>query len=177
MNEIKLETQGACKKFFRKGRESAQFFDAVCPTSLALHAGEVVALKGRSGSGKSTLLNMMAGLLEPSEGCVMLGGTDLYALSDAELSKVRNESIGVIPQGHTALHSLTAVQNVMMPHLMYRGEEGAEARALELLDIVVFLTEGGADAKFDRPVLPKQEPVLTRAVLTAAAGELTHQKK
>ena len=133
MAEIRLEARDAAKKFFRKTRESAQDFYAVHPTSLALGAGEVVVLKGRSGSGKSTLLNMMAGLLVPSEGGVWLDGADLYALSDTELSRRRNEAIGVIPQGHTALHSLTALQNVMLPHVMYR-ENGAEARALELLE-------------------------------------------
>ena len=131
-----LEARDVSKKFFRKTRESAQYFDAVCPTTLALHPGELVVLKGRSGSGKSTLLNMMAGLLEPSEGTVELGDVDLYALPDTQLSQVRNESIGVIPQGHTLIHSLTAVQNVTLPYLMYRADDGIEARALELLDML-----------------------------------------
>ena len=79
---------------------------------------------------------MMAGLLEPSEGTVELGDVDLYALPDTQLSQVRNESIGVIPQGHTLIHSLTAVQNVTLPYLMYRADDGIEARALELLDML-----------------------------------------
>ena len=136
MGEIRMETRGACKKFFRKGRESAQYFDAVKPTDFQLAAGELVALKGRSGGGKSTLLNMMAGLLEPSEGAVMLDGQDLYALDDAALSKLRNERIGVIPQGQTALHNLTVVQNVTLPYLMYREDDGVENRAMELLDML-----------------------------------------
>lgn len=133
MAGVQLEARDAAKTFFRKTRESAQDFYAVQPTSLVLEPGEVIVLKGRSGSGKSTLLNMMSGLLAPSEGAVLLDGVDLYALSDDELSKRRNESIGVIPQGHTALHSLTALQNVMLPRLMYQ-DGGAEERALELLE-------------------------------------------
>ena len=89
---------------------------------------------GRSGGGKSTLLNMLGGLLEPSEGTVALAGSDLYALSDDELSRVRNERIGVVPQGQTPLHSLTVVQNVTLPYLMYRADDGVEARALKLLE-------------------------------------------
>jgi len=134
VDEAKLEATEVAKTFFRKTRESAQDFYAVRQTTLSLEPGKVVVLKGRSGSGKSTLLNMMAGLLEPSEGSVVLNGEDLYALDDAQASRKRNGSIGVIPQGHTALHSLTAVQNVTLPYLMYRDDDGIESRALALLE-------------------------------------------
>ena len=127
-----LEACGVCKKFFRKGRNSAQYFDAVAPTDMRLEAGELVVLKGRSGSGKSTLLNIMGGLLAPTEGTVALDGQDLYSLDDASLSRLRNERIGVIPQGQTALHSLSVAQNVTLPYLMYR-EGDCEQRAMELL--------------------------------------------
>ncbi|MDO4533484.1 MAG: ABC transporter ATP-binding protein [Coriobacteriia bacterium] len=129
-----LVAQGVTKKFFRKGREEAQWFDAVSGADVSLAPGEFVVLMGRSGGGKSTLLNMLAGLLAPNEGCVQLNGQDLYALSDDELSWLRNEHIGVVPQGQTPLHSLTVVQNVTLPYLMYRADDGVEARALELLE-------------------------------------------
>ena len=129
-----LVAQGVTKKFFRKGREEAQWFDAVSEADVSLVPGEFVVLMGRSGGGKSTLLNMLAGLLAPNEGCVQLNGQDLYVLSDDELSRLRNEHIGVVPQGQTPLHSLTVVQNVTLPYLMYRADDGVEARALELLD-------------------------------------------
>ena len=129
-----LVAQGVTKKFFRKGREEAQWFDAVSGADVSLAPGEFVVLMGRSGGGKSTLLNMLAGLLAPNEGCVQLNGQDLYALSDDELSRLRNEHIGVVPQGQTPLYSLTVVQNVTLPYLMYRADDGVEARALELLD-------------------------------------------
>ena len=129
-----LVAQGVTKKFFRKGREEAQWFDAVSEADVSLAPGEFVVLMGRSGGGKSTLLNMLAGLLAPNEGCVQLNVQDLYALSDDELSRLRNEHIGVVPQGQTPLHSLTVVQNVTLPYLMYRADDGVEARALELLE-------------------------------------------
>ena len=121
------------KQFFRKGRESARNFDAVAGVSLELSAGELVELVGRSGSGKSTLLNMIAGLAVPTEGSVILEGQDLYALNDAELSKVRNAAYGVVPQGQTALYNLTVVQNVKLPYLMYRPDDGIDDRAMALL--------------------------------------------
>ena len=134
MPESCLIVRGVSRKFFRKGRDAAQWFDAVSGVDLELAPGEFVVLMGRSGGGKSTLLNMMAGLLAPTEGTVLLAGQDLYALPDEELSRVRNESIGVVPQGQTPLHSLSVVQNVTLPYLMYRADDEVEARALELLD-------------------------------------------
>lgn len=136
MGDVRIQAFQASKKFFRKGRDSAQYFDAVAPCDLELSAGELVVLKGRSGSGKSTLLNMLAGLLAPSEGTVKLDGKDLYALDDGALSKLRNGRIGVIPQGHTALHSLSVVQNVTLPYLMYREDDEVEARAMDLLEML-----------------------------------------
>ena len=133
MGAALVKAEGLRRRFFRKGRESARYFDAVANASLQLHAGELVALRGRSGSGKSTLLNLVSGLLEPTEGRVELDGVDLYSLSDAELSRLRNEKIGVVPQGQTLLHALSAIENVKLPYVMYRADDGAEARAMELL--------------------------------------------
>ena len=140
LGNVILEAHDVRKQFFRKGRDSARDFDAVKSCNLALSAGEFVALMGRSGSGKSTLLNMLAGLLEPTDGSVLLHDPstavvqDVYALSDGELSALRNRFIGVVPQGQTALHSLTVVQNVMLPLLMYGKDDTAEQRALNLLE-------------------------------------------
>lgn len=133
MGNVLVKAEGLRRQFFRKGRESARYFDAVANVSLELRAGELVALRGRSGSGKSTLLNMLSGLLEPTEGHVELDGIDLYSLSDEELSRVRNGKIGVVPQGQTMLHALSAIENVKLPYLMYRADDGAEARAMDLL--------------------------------------------
>lgn len=133
MSDTILTATGVTKRFFRKGRESAQYFDAVSKLDLALKPGEFIVLMGRSGSGKSTLLNMLAGLLAPTEGTVTLDGQDLYALSDDDRSRLRNERIGVVPQGQTPLHSLSVVQNVMLPYLMYRSDDGIEVQAMDLL--------------------------------------------
>ena len=121
--EVVLEARGACKRYFRAGRSSGRTFDAVAPLDLVLRSGELVACMGRSGSGKTTLLNMLAGLLAPTEGTVLLGGQDLYALDDVTLSRLRNEHIGVIPQGQTVLHSLTVIENVTLPDGLYRRQD------------------------------------------------------
>lgn len=136
MSDAVLKAEGLCKQFFRKGRDSARYFDAVAKVDLQLRAGELVALMGRSGSGKSTLLNMLAGLLEPTDGNVSVGGTDLYSLDDVRLSEFRNKMIGVVPQGQTALHSLSVVENVTLPFSMHSADDGIERRALDLLERV-----------------------------------------
>ena len=128
-----LKASALTKRFFRKGRDSARYFDAVAPCDLELAPGEVVVLMGRSGSGKSTLLNMLAGLLEPSGGSVKLGARSLYELTDAELSALRNDAFGVVPQGQTAVHSLSVLENVKLPYELYRKGEHADEKALSLL--------------------------------------------
>ena len=111
-------------------------FGAVQEASLTLEAGRLVAVKGRSGSGKSTLLNMLGGLLKPDAGHVFFGETDLYALDDAALSKLRNKNIGIIPQGHTALRSLTVLENIILPVRLYEPEKDVTKRAQSLLQEV-----------------------------------------
>ena len=68
MAEPILVANAVTKQFFRKGRESAQHFDAVSQVQISLVAGEFVVLMGRSGSGKSTLGQMLVGLIRPDEG-------------------------------------------------------------------------------------------------------------
>ena len=133
MGDVILQARQLTQTFFRKGRESARHFDAVHDFSLALEGGQLVALMGKSGSGKTTVLNMLAGLLAPTQGQVLLGGVDMYALSDEELSRMRNASIGVVPQGQTPLHAFSVVENVVLPYTFYRERGTIEQRALELL--------------------------------------------
>ena len=128
-----LRAENISRKFPRK-TGGANFFYAVNPLSLELEAGTLTVLVGRSGSGKTTLLNMLAGLISPSEGKVFLEDQDLYALPDRDLSVLRNARIGVVPQGHTGLDSLTVLENVKLPYALYHKDRGADAYAAELLE-------------------------------------------
>ena len=111
---MELIAENLSRQYFRKNRES-NIFSAVHPLSLTLRSGEAVLIRGRSGSGKTTLLHMLAGLLTPSEGRVVLDGTDLYALPDDTLSRLRAEKIGLIPQGRSAVETLTVRENLLLP--------------------------------------------------------------
>lgn len=126
-------TAEGLKKDFPRANKSANFFTAVHPLDLTLKSGEMVEITGRSGSGKSTLLNMLAGMLTPTAGKVFLDDMDLYALDEQALARIRNEKIGLIPQGHTALLSLSILENVLLPSILYRKEQPPVDRAKELL--------------------------------------------
>lgn len=131
-----LKAENLTKRYFRKTGQ-ANHFCAVKDASLTLFPGEVTVLMGRSGSGKTTLLHMLAGLLTPTEGKVWLDGQDLYALSDGPLSRLRNESIGVVPQGRSAVDSLTVRENLLLPGVLYGGRprEAEAERWMESLGI------------------------------------------
>ncbi len=123
-------------KDFPRARKGSRVFTAVAPLDLALEAGQLTVITGHSGSGKSTLLSMLAGMLPPTAGTVRLGEADLYAMRDEERSHLRNERIGLIPQGHTALRSLSVLENVLLPSVLYAKAEPPRARAEELLGAV-----------------------------------------
>ena len=140
-----LEAQGIRKEFIRQGKGTNRLV-AVQDTDLTLAPGELTVLMGRSGSGKSTLLNMLAGLLVPTAGRILLDGEDLYAMEDRALSRLRNARIGVIPQGQTALHSLTVLENVLLPVRMYDPKADAAPEAAALLERL-----GIAELQQDKP--------------------------
>ncbi len=104
---------------------------------FAVEEGQFVAVMGPSGSGKSTLLHILGGLDVPSGGEVRLGGQNISALSDAELTVLRRRRIGFIFQFFNLLPTLTAGENVALP-LLIDGQDGAQhqARIMRLLDLV-----------------------------------------
>ena len=124
------------RKDFPRPGKSSNFFTAVQPLDFELTSGKMVEITGRSGSGKSTLLNMLAGMLKPTSGQVFLDDTDIYTLDENKLSRLRNEKIGFVPQGHTALLGLTVLENVLLPSILYRKDPPPEGRAKELLEQV-----------------------------------------
>ena len=128
-----LKAEQLSRRFFRQG-EGRNVFYALRDVSLEIAPGTLTEITGRSGSGKSTLLNLLSGLLEPTEGRVLLDGRDLYAMPDGERSRLRNSAFGLVPQGQTGLLSLTVGENVLLPGQMYQMPPGAGARAAELLE-------------------------------------------
>ena len=123
------------KDFVRKSRET-NVFTAVHPCDFLLPGGKLAVVKGRSGGGKSTLLNILSGVLAPTTGKVCYDDQDIYALSDEKLSEFRNRHIGYIPQGKSAVSSLTVLENILLPLTLYGDRDDQEAmRLMELFEI------------------------------------------
>ena len=90
-------------------------FNAVESLDLKALDGDFVAVMGASGSGKSTALHLIAGLTRPSSGKVEIGGRDIYALSDAELTRFRRRRIGIVFQSYNLIPHLNAEENILFP--------------------------------------------------------------
>jgi len=95
--------------------------------NVKIQHGEFVAIMGQSGSGKSTLMNILGALDTPTSGSYVLNGKETSKLTDNELAKVRNETIGFVFQGFNLLKRMPLVDNVALP-LLYAGVSMAEAR-------------------------------------------------
>ncbi|PMD06209.1 ABC transporter ATP-binding protein [Brevibacterium paucivorans] len=100
-----------------RGREVT----AIRDVSLAIPAGEFVAIVGESGSGKSTLMHCAAGLTDPTSGVVTLAGTHLSSLGRTQRSRFRSRYVGFIFQDYNLVSSLTVAENVELPSRITPG--------------------------------------------------------
>ena len=128
-----LEVQGVDRTFQQAGRK----LEILRSATLALAAGELVALVGPSGAGKSTLLHI-AGLLEkPDNGDVLVGGVACGKLSDGDRTALRRKSIGFVYQYHHLLPEFSALENLVVPQMIAGlPRRQARGRARELLGVV-----------------------------------------
>lgn len=108
-------------------------FNAVDNVNLEIEDGSFVVIIGKSGSGKSTLLNLISGVIAPTSGNVIFDEYDFSNLNDEEISKIRNEKIGFIPQMYTTLTNLNVINNICLPYYIYRKENTIEDRGKYLL--------------------------------------------
>ncbi|WP_202796948.1 ABC transporter ATP-binding protein [Pedosphaera parvula] len=100
--------------------------------NFSIPRGSTCAILGPSGSGKTTLLGLCAGLDRPSDGEVLLDGTQLSKLDEDGRARVRNEVVGFVFQSFQLIPTLTALENVMVP-LELRGQRNVRDEAVELL--------------------------------------------
>ena len=93
---------------------------------LDVARSRLTAVMGPSGSGKSTLMHILAGLDKPTEGEVAIDGTNIEALSDTELTKLRRQHIGFVFQFFNLLPMLTAEENIVLPLELAGGKVDRE---------------------------------------------------
>jgi putative ABC transport system ATP-binding protein len=104
---------------------------------LEIEQGEFTAIVGPSGSGKTTLLNILGGLDHPTEGSVVISGTEITKLSDHRLIEFRKQHIGFVFQAYNLIPVLTAKENIEFIMLLQnRPAPERNARAAELLQAV-----------------------------------------
>lgn len=130
MNDVALEVKDVVKSFMVDG---APIY-AVDKVSFSVKNGEFVALVGPSGSGKTTMLSMLAALLSPTEGQILIGGQDLSKMNERQRVVLRRERIGFTFQSNNLIPFLTAQENVeLMLRLNGKLKHGERIRAAELL--------------------------------------------
>ena len=99
----------------RRYGEGDTAVDALKGVSLEVGKGKLTAVMGPSGSGKSTLMHILAGLDKPTSGTVQIDGTEITALKDSDLTKLRRRHIGFVFQFFNLLPMLTAEENITLP--------------------------------------------------------------
>jgi putative ABC transport system ATP-binding protein len=95
--------------------------DALRGVSMAIEKGEFLAIAGPSGSGKSTILNMIGCIDNPSDGRVLIDGTEVEHLSDTELTRYRRNKIGFIFQSFNLIPVLNVFENIEFPLLLKKS--------------------------------------------------------
>jgi len=128
---------------------------AVRAVSLDIAPGEMLVVMGLSGSGKSTLVRCLSRLVEPSGGEVHIAGTDLLALDEAGLIRMRREKMGMVFQNFALLPHRTVLENVAFP-LEMRGTPRHERRerAMQVIELVGL---AGREAYFPRELSGGQQ--------------------
>lgn len=125
-----LETKSVIKTY----KSGDRLIKAVDEVSLKVEAGEFVALVGPSGSGKTTMLALLAGLLKPNEGQILIAGQEMGSLGEAQRTKFRRQNIGFVFQASNLVPYLTSRENVeLMLKLNGKFNRTGKAYAKEVL--------------------------------------------
>lgn len=120
---MKLELRNVKRDFVSR---SGCHYTCIEDVNMEIHSGEFHLLYGASGSGKTTLLNIMTGMLRPTEGQVLLDGTEIQGKKEQELALLRRKSFGYAMQNASLLNSLTVAENIALPLTFFSGTGTAE---------------------------------------------------
>lgn len=125
------------EKVTKEYRMGGSEIKALNGMDLEIPSGIIAAIIGPSGSGKTTLLNILGALDKPTSGKVLIAGTELAGLDEAELTAYRRKTVGFVFQDYGLIPNLTALENVMLPMEFARvPRKEAKERARALLEAV-----------------------------------------
>lgn len=134
--EMLIRVEGVTRNFPLENGQGNKLY-VLRGVSMSVARGEIVAIVGASGAGKSTLLHIMGGLDRPNAGSVFYEDEDVFAKSDEELARFRNQYVGFVFQFHHLLPEFTALENVAMPALVSGKRFGdVKDQAMDYLRVV-----------------------------------------
>ena len=122
-----IEVQNVSKSYYREKIE----IPVLNNITINVEQGEFLALMGPSGSGKTTLLNLIAGIDKPSNGSIVVNGTDISSLGESALAKWRANNVGFIFQFYNLIPVLSAFENVELPLLLTKLSKTERKKQVE----------------------------------------------
>ncbi len=132
MSKFAIQVAGLYKSY----SNGPQKVEVIKGLNLEIKSGDVAIITGPSGVGKSTLLHVLGLLDNPDSGVIKIGGQNIANMDENKIAKLRNNTIGFVFQFHHLLPEFSALENVLMPLMIYdKATEGKEY-ALHLLDMV-----------------------------------------
>lgn len=134
--------------------------------SINVEQGEFLALMGPSGSGKTTLLNLIAGIDKPSNGNIIINGTDISSLGESALAKWRANNVGFIFQFYNLIPVLSAFENVELPLLLTKLSKAQRKKQVETALTLVGLGDRMHHSPKQLSGGQEQRVAIARAIVT-----------
>ena len=134
--------------------------------SINVEQGEFLALMGPSGSGKTTLLNLIAGIDKPSNGNIIVNGTDISSLGESALAKWRANNVGFIFQFYNLIPVLSAFENVELPLLLTKLSKAQRKKQVETALTLVGLGDRMHHSPKQLSGGQEQRVAIARAIVT-----------
>ncbi len=157
-----IQVKNLSKSYWRNSLEIPVLHDI----TLDVQEGEFLALMGPSGSGKTTLLNLIAGIDRPTNGEVIVAGTNIAKLGESALAKWRSSNVGFVFQFYNLIPVLTAFENVELPLLLTKLSKSERRKHVEATLNIVGL--GDRMAHYPKQLSGGQEQrvAIARAIVT-----------
>lgn len=132
MNEFIIKSEKIIKSYNTVNKVSITVLKSI---SIRVPKNRITVIFGASGAGKSTLLHILSGLDRPDSGSVEIEGTDIFSLSDEKMARFRNENMGFVFQFHHLLPEFTALENVIIPQIVFKNNiKKAKEKSIRLLN-------------------------------------------